>query len=850
MRSLPLYLGGDLAPVEAEDPLSLDSECTRCTLSKRKGVNVCLPAEGEPGGLLVIGEGPGKQENATRRPFVGASGRLLRSAIDEYWPGPVAYDLAVRCMPGRDGPGEKAIKQCRGYLAQTVREVMPTRIIAVGGVAGKALFGRNIQTLSTRRGWSYLPGTKVPVFFVIHPTAALRNRFVSKWFASDIEWALTAPDPQRPPWDERVRLVQTGQESAEAVAELYEYAADGCWFAFDVETCGAMYSDFHKMTSLAICPEGSDEAYVWTAPALLSEAALKPLRRFFADPSTKLVGQNVKFDAQVVKQRVGIEVAGIHGDVRLWRKQLFTDADAHLNVMAELVGMGGMKEEAVKYKTAISKAVQYKKWEKIQGGAVGPIPRVIAALESGEPLMRYVYGLIPTDALYRYNARDAVSTSRLGVLLEPKIKSNKKLSRTWNKLLKPAAPAVEQIERWGILVDDTKIRAFAKHLDGKLAPSIIEFAKRKDFNPNSAPQVSKILFGELGLKVKKLTETGAPSTDEEALKHHEGKHPFVDAIIAHRKYTKLKGTYADGMLDHVRLDGRIHPSFNIDGARSGRMSCSEPNLQNIPRPTSVEGKMARDCFTVPDGFVMLSADYSQLELRIAAALSGDPVMRQIFLDGVDYHQRTAEMISQTAWGIPPEAVTKKHRDEAKVVNFMMMYGAGDGAIAYAIGTTKTKAARVKEAVLGRFKHLARYMRRQLALAKKTGEVWTWWDGGDARCRPLWRVADADDLVRSRAEHGTWNTPIQGTASDFCLASLNAVVDWIREEMLDNDVKLVCTVHDSLILEVRKEMVSEVATKVRDIMVQWDSKGVPLVVDLEVGTHWGSLEGYKLQPQAA
>jgi DNA polymerase-1 len=249
--------------------------------------------------------------------------------------------------------------------------------------------------------------------------------------------------------------------------------------------------------------------------------------------------------------------------------------------------------------------------------------------------------------------------------------------------------------------------------------------------------------------------------------------------------------------------------------------------------------MARDCFSVPPGHTMLQFDYSQLELRVAAMESGDELMRQIFLDGLDYHKRTAELVSHTAWGIPPEKVTKAERSQAKAINFGVLYGMGFHALAAQINADVETAERVCNAILGKFKKLDKYCKKQLNEARATGNVWTTWDGRNFRRRPLWRVADADSESRSRAEHGSWNTPIQGKASDYCMFSLVAVVRWLLEEKVP--AKLVLPIHDALLFEVRNDAVEELLYTVPRIMCQWPSHGVPLVADADLGTAWGSLK---------
>ena len=288
------------------------------------------------------------------------------------------------------------------------------------------------------------------------------------------------------------------------------------------------------------------------------------------------------------------------------------------------------------------------------------------------------------------------------------------------------------------------------------------------------------------------------------------------------------------------FDLMIEEHHNFIAGELRSKNCTDPNLQNIPRAQTVEGKMSRDIFCAPPGFVLIEADYSQLELRVAAMLSGDAVMRSIFEEGVDYHLRTAQMVSRTAWGIAPEQVTDAHRSIAKTINFGILYGKGAGGFAQEWGISKAKAQGIVDAIMGQFKDLKRWCDARENEARKTGFVWTWWAGQPARHRPLYRIADRDDYVASVARNGAKNTPIQGTASDFCIASLRECVEWIEQEGLEDDVKLVLSIHDALMFEVRESMVDEVCGTVNEIMVGHDSAGVPLVADFKTGPAWGSM----------
>jgi DNA polymerase-1 len=224
-------------------------------------------------------------------------------------------------------------------------------------------------------------------------------------------------------------------------------------------------------------------------------------------------------------------------------------------------------------------------------------------------------------------------------------------------------------------------------------------------------------------------------------------------------------------------------------------------------------------------------------------LSGDALMKDIFVRGEDYHMRTAQMVSPQAWGIPPAQVTEAHRSAAKAINFGILYGMSDEGLAETIGCDTDQAVRIKGAIFGKFTKLAAWIKAQLEYARRNGCTWTWWDGEKARRRQLWQIADQDGERRSRAEHGSWNSSIQGTAADYCTASLASVAQWILDECIP--AKLILAVHDSLILEVEHDCLDEVAKKVRSIMIGWPTlHHVPLDVDMKIGPSWGSLLKYE------
>ncbi len=895
---LPIYQDYRPTPalVELTGPLDRDKwpaagakgrGCDRCALSGTQAANSrlrnpCIGAEGMPGGLLVVGGAPTKDDDTMGRPFQGTAGMMLRRAVKEYWQGPVAYDSALRCAPGRTPIKDKMVDACRGFLTQTIEEVSPTRILAVGAWAAIALFGRAVPPMTSRGAYAWLQGDKpIPVFFVLEPGMAARNRFHRQWFDADIKHALTSPDPPPAPWEAEATLVTNEKLALYAERKLLE----GSWVSFDVETAGTMWNPDFRIISAALCGDLDDDAWVWpketlvdlptsvsaalrlgarvegeTFDAIAREcgAPLAVLLRLLTSRKLRKVGQNVKYDQLAFRSRYGVTVRPIHIDTRLQRKLLEPEADGGLGKMAELVGMGGHKEEAQdamkdlvsRIKKAFSARDTEKKprnrEEKIE--ALGLAPHIEAALRLGEDVERFMFELLPDETLYRYNARDAVVTKKLAVFMEAAIEREPQLHRMWKKQVLPAAVALERIEGWGVAASKNAIATFDRFLEHREQTTKAQLdAYGADINWDSRDQVAELLFRKLGLPVMKSTPTGKPSTDEESLDMiaKQTGHPVPAALVDYRFVTKLRGTYAQGMFPHVREDGRIHPNIKLDGARSGRTSCTDPNLQNIPRAQTPEGKMARDCFVAPPGYVLMEADYSQLELRVAAMLSGDKVMQEIFKSGVDYHLRTAQLVAQLAWGIRPEDVEDKHRSLAKSVNFGVLYGKTAATFAKEWGISKAKAQAIVDAIMGNFKDLQRWCSAREAEAAKTGYVWTWWAGEKARRRPLWQIADQDDVRASVARNGAKNTPIQGTASDFCIASLVQSVQWIEQDGIQDLVKLVLAVHDSLMFEVHESMVAETAATVNEIMLGHDSAGVELVADFKVGKSWGSMEKYKV-----
>lgn len=827
MRSLPLFPSLPVAPIETEQGLDTNHQCTRCPLSTplaaKKLATVCMSPEGEPGGLLVIGEFPSKDDDRQGRPFLGVAGTVVRQAIEKHWSGPVALTLALGCAPGHDvdkSKLEKPVEACRGYLAQTMRDVQPQRIITIGSWAAFSVLGRSISMMNLRKSYSYLytttidkvgaplarlgghaavqgyvaagegVATPVPVFPVLQPTMALRNRFLKQWLDEDLAWALTCENPPEPPVEGIAYVVENEQDARAAIAQLIVHRR----VSFDIEAAGVMYDPSYRVLCIALTPvENAGRqsiAWVWGKQALADDGARAVLAAYLGDPRYEKTATSGKYDCQGMRL-LGAVVQGLVSDARLARKLIEPEASGKLEDMAELVGMGGHKEDAEEaisvanapIRSAMSaekRCARYDAW--LTAGSVGDAPPkpskatraqlgYMGELALREPVLidvirgtqdepkRYVYALIDETTLHVYCARDAVSTARLDLWLEPQVESEPAFKFIWHDVVMPAARAIEHLERWGTPVSRPAIEKFDAYLAMKMIPirDKLDQYGGTDFDPNSTAQVRDLLFKKLGLKPVGYTATELESTDKDTLGELADEHPACAAIVEWRRLAKLRATYAGGMLDTIRADGRVHPSILLDGTRTGRMSSQGPNLFNAPRAKgSEEALMFRQCFIAEPGKVFLEVDFSQAELRKAAELSGDKEMIKMYVDGVDFHMQTARLVSRTAWGVGPDEVTEEMRARAKTIVFSLIYGSGDKALAEKVNVSLEAAKKIRHQVLGKFTGLARWIEQQIVFAKRHGYIWTQWQGQNARRRPLIQIADPDDFKRMVAEHGSFN----------------------------------------------------------------------------------------------
>ena len=392
----------------------------------------------------------------------------------------------------------------------------------------------------------------------------------------------------------------------------------------------------------------------------------------------------------------------------------------------------------------------------------------------------------------------------------------------------PVMRVLQKMERTGVLIDAGRLAEQSAQLADKIAAvrARIDAIVGEPFNPASPRQLAHILFEKLGLPVKKKTASGAPSTDEEVLSALALDYPLPKAILEYRALAKLKSTYTDKLAGLADEQGRIHTTFGQTTAVTGRLASSDPNLQNIPVRTE-EGRRVREAFVAPAGCRILSADYSQIELRIMAHISGDEGLLKAFCEGRDIHRATAAEV----FGVPLEAVTAEQRRMAKVINFGLIYGMSAFGLAQNLGLERSVAAHYIEQYFARYPKVAQYMQQTRTKARTQGYVET------AFGRRLWLpdIASSRAPVRAGAERAAINAPMQGTAADLIKMAMVAVDDWLVRE--GRKSRLILQVHDELILEVTDEEVDEMRVKIPELMAGVARLRVPLVAEVGVADNW-------------
>lgn len=416
----------------------------------------------------------------------------------------------------------------------------------------------------------------------------------------------------------------------------------------------------------------------------------------------------------------------------------------------------------------------------------------------------------------------------------------RELTRVWEKIEKPLIPIIENMEKVGVKIDTKELDKLSKDYHKKLSAieaKIWDFAG-EEFNINSPKQLGEVLFVKMGLKPKnqKKTGSGALSTKESELEKMRDMHPIIPFIFEYREYQKLLSTYIDVIPTLLKEDSRLHAKFLQAGTTTGRLSCAEPNLQNIPNSSDL-GRNIRAAFVAEKGSKLVAFDYSQAELRIAAFLSCDGKLLDVFKNGEDIHT----VVASEVFNVSKDEVDKDMRRKAKVINFGIMYGMGSSALKTNINSTREEAQKYLEEYFNKFSGLASYLQNVKKDAEKKGYTETFF----GRRRYFEGLRSKLPFIKAMAERMAINAPIQGTEADFVKLAMVKVDEYLVKEKLTEKVKLIINVHDELVYEIEEKLVDEVSPKIKNIMETLvpknEIKGIVMKTDVSVGDDWKEME---------
>jgi len=762
-------------------------QCHNCPLQGQPQV----PGVGKLGGLAVVGEAPGRTEVQQGKPFVGLSGRLLRETLssvglklDDIW-----ITNTCLCRPeDNDTPSVDAIAACYPRLVKELTQC--TKALLCGAVALTAV-GPEWGTITKSRGRAFHPDSidlcHLTAVATWHPAKVLRDPPSFTDFAFDITKLINDSENPGPPDPPRITMCQNVADVRNMVRDLRDY-----FFVVDVEATGLdPLIDKIRLIGLQSEPD-----HAWQVPQkLLTNRYVQLLLKELLENTTDSGGQNVGYDSKMLLYQYEINWQPTV-DSMLAHYTLDERLGTH-----DLKGLARQRYDAPDYERPLREYMHENK--------VG-------------------YEGIPLEILSPYNALDTQYTFMLCKDLPPEMDAEGVRS-VHDDILIPGTLALRHVELTGVKLDIEYLKELGSKLKAELAikkTALQDVAREydfEDFNPSSPQQVAKLLYDEL--KIPKTSR--GRSTEREVLELLAGKHTIVNQIVTYRQTAHMISTYIEGLLSRVSADGRVRGDFLLHGTVTGRASSRDPNLQNIP---VLIGPMIRDAFIAEDGWELLDADEGQIELRVAAVLSGDQKMLQHFIDDDDIHR----MIASEIFDIPPEKITEEQRYVAKYVDFGIIYGRGAKSLAE--GELREwgikKSQKFIDTLLERYPGLARWREQQIQKAIKQGYVD--YEITDRRRRfPLVVEANRGDVSRQSV-----NSPCQGTGFDITFTAMTRLVNRLDPEKC----RVLLTVHDSILFESRLGYREENCDIIRYEMTEncpFDFP-IPLKVDIKVGQRWGSL----------
>ncbi|MBK0017951.1 MULTISPECIES: DNA polymerase I [Kosakonia] len=573
-------------------------------------------------------------------------------------------------------------------------------------------------------------------------------------------------------------------------------------FAFDTET-DSLDNISANLVGISFAIEPGVAAYVPVAHDYLDapdqiprDRALELLKPLLEDEKLLKVGQNLKYDRGVL-ENYGIELRGIAFDTMLESYILNSVVGRH--------DMDSLSQRWLKHKTVTFEEI------------------------AGKGKNQLTFNQIALEEAGHYAAEDADVTLQLHLAMWPELQQHAGPLNVFQNIEMPLVPVISRIERNGVNIDPAVLHKHSEELTLRLAEleqKAHEIAGEA-FNLSSTKQLQTILFEKQGIKPLKKTPGGAPSTSEEVLEELALDYPLPKVILQYRGLAKLKSTYTDKLPLMINpKTGRVHTSYHQAVTATGRLSSTDPNLQNIP-VRNEEGRRIRQAFIAPKDYVIVSADYSQIELRIMAHLSRDKGLLKAFSEGQDIHRATAAEV----FGLPLDSVSNEQRRSAKAINFGLIYGMSAFGLSRQLNIPRKESQKYMDLYFERYPGVLEYMERTRAQAKENGYVETL----DGRRLYLPDIKASNAARRAGAERAAINAPMQGTAADIIKRAMIAVDAWLQQEK--PRVRMIMQVHDELVFEVHKEDIEAVTKKIHELMESSTQLDVPLLVEVGSGPNW-------------
>jgi DNA polymerase-1 len=718
-------------------------------------------------------------------------------------------------IPGVSGVGPKTA--AKWLLEHQTLDALIANAAKIGGKVGENLrselaileMSRKLATIDTALSLSLTPEQLIAG---APDVARLRELYTQLELRSLLKALEPLPEAAAPPAASAGDAAAVAQPApARDYHKILSQAEFDSWLAklaaaplisFDTETDSLDYMNA-RIVGLSFAVAAGQAAYVPLghdyagAPQQLDrQAVLAALKPLLEDPLKDKLGHHLKYDMHILAN-YGIRLAGHRYDSMLESYVLDSVATRH--------DMDSAAEKYLGVKTIHFEDV------------------------AGKGAKQITFNQVDVDRATEYSAEDADVTLQLHSALWPKIEALPRLKLLYETIEQPLVPVLYRMERTGVLVDRELLKIQSSQLSARMLELQAEAHAEAGgaFNVDSPKQLQEILFGKLGIPVMRKTPTGQPSTAEDVLEELAASHALPKLILEYRGIAKLKSTYTEKLPEQINsTTGRIHTSYHQGVAATGRLSSTDPNLQNIPIRTP-EGRRIRQAFVAPTGHSLVAADYSQIELRIMAHLSGDEALLRAFAEDRDIHQATAAEV----FGSTLESVSADQRRSAKAINFGLIYGMSAFGLARQLGIGRGEAQKYVDLYFERYPGVKRYMDETRRQAREAGYVETVF----GRRLYLPEIQSRNQALRQYAERSAINAPMQGTAADIIKRAMIDVDAWLQSSGVP--ARLIMQVHDELVLEVADTAVEVVTKQLRQRMAQAAELRVPLKVDVGVGQNW-------------